>query len=186
MYKGHEGDEMLIVLSHKHSVILETKLKLSDMINTSALAGAVSVVSPTAFFSNMERFRKEILVPILESISHIVGENLFVDPQSAPHTSLSDPAPGQFAPPARPMRVGDNDLNPVGVPDFDRHPKIIDPLSGGNLVGPGHPLFGGNPAGLDRRDPGYPTFPRAPQPRFDPYGPVPGANGPRLWKEPQK
>ena len=43
----------------------------------------------------------------------------------------------------------------------------------GNLVGPDHPLFG-LPS---QRDPGYPGLP---QPRFDPFGPVAGSNGPNF------
>ena len=188
VYKGGPGEEMSIAVSHKNEVIFETKVNLSAMVDTSVLTGEASVVAPTAFFSDVERLREQTIAPILESISRTVGEDLFVAPGSAPPPPMPGPEPDAptmlFAPPARPVRVGDNDLNPAGVPDFDRRPQIIDPLGGGNLVGPGHPLFGGDPSGLGQRDPGYPAFPRAPQPRFDPYGPVPGANGPDFGQGP--
>ncbi len=184
LYKDSEKGEIHIAVSHKDKAILEIKLELSSLVHTSALTGEPSVVTPMALFSDVERLRKQTIAPILESISHAMGEDLFAAPFSARPPSVPGPAPALFAPPPRSMRVGESDLNPAGVPDFDRRPQIIDPLGGGNLVGPGHPLFGGGSSGLDRRDPGYPAFPRAPQPRFDPYGPVPGANGPDFGQGP--
>jgi len=68
------------------------------------------------------------------------------------------------------FRVGGGDLNPFAPAD----PRSSQPFGpgSGSLVGPDHPLFGiPSPA----RDPGYPALP---QPRFDPFGPVAGPNGP--------
>ena len=80
---------------------------------------------------------------------------------------------------SRPLRPS-NPSNPnVGVGAGDVFPNFQGPSGGmfpnpeaGNLVGPGHPLFGSS---APQRNPGYPGLP---QPRFDPYGPVPGPNGP--------
>ena len=67
-------------------------------------------------------------------------------------------------------RVGTGDLNPFN-PIASGVRRGFDNGSG-SLVGPNHPIF--NLPSPDR-DPGYAGLP---QPRFDPYGPVTGPNGP--------
>lgn len=89
------------------------------------------------------------------------------------------PQPGSYLP--RFPGVGGGDLNP----SFSGPPMPGMPDSGqGSLVGPGHPLF--NPRlGGSSSDPWAPQgWPAGiPQPRFDPFMPIPGPNGPNLGQQ---
>ena len=189
-------DSASINLSQKSKVLLDKIIKISSVIavkNFNTNAG--KSLSPYELFSDLEQFKDDIFLPILATVpqdpSAVSASMMAIEPdrkmESLPayqEPELQRPERGFAAPNRSPPvsvgGVGSSDLNPAGVPDFDHrpYPFSVGPEAGGSLVGPGHPLFGSDPSGLRYRDPGYPAFPRAPQPRFDPYGPVPGANGP--------
>lgn len=186
-------NEAVINLSQKNKVLCEMTVNVASLIDITKFSqeslGSSTSLSPYQFFSNLEHLKDTIVSPLIattrEDLS--IPTSMMAPDRSieaAPRREPEIQRPEGLAPPLRvpPISVGgvgSSDLNPAGVPDFDHRPQAFpSPEGGGSLVGPGHPLFGGDPSGLRDRDPGYPAFPRAPQPRFDPYGPVPGANGP--------
>lgn len=182
-------DSASINLSQKNKVLLDMTVKLSKLVVVTNFSRGS--LSPYEFFSDLDQVKEEIFLPLIATIQQDVPASASMEPNrrmeadpayqepelQRPDRGFAAPARG---PPVSVGGVGSSDLNPAGVPDFDHRPRPypMDPNAGGSLVGPGHPLFGSDPSGLRDRDPGYPAFPRAPQPRFDPYGPVPGANGP--------
>lgn len=114
-------------------------------------------------------------------------DKLFAD--EVPMLQRSDPPPARVAP-----SIGDRDLNPFPDNNIFRHPyPSIDMNYQGNQIGPDHPYFfppNANPFPDQGNEigPGHPYFfpPNSspfpdstlPQPRFDPFGPVVGPNGP--------
>ena len=92
--------------------------------------------------------------------------------------------------------IGAGDLHPP-FPNITPHPLPINNPSNGNLMGPDHPIFQPNYPDYNGDYPDYNTggsgadypwgpegpnipgwMPGLPRPRFDPFGPVPGPNGP--------
>ena len=180
-------NEATITFSQKSKLLYEKNLNVESLIYTKmfgieSLTGGTSI-SPYDMFCDLERLKNEVVVPLIASspeekpipTSALQTDQRNMEAPPCPERSGGVEVPVRIPP------VGESDLNPIAIPDYNHRPHVH-PFSDrdGSLVGPGHPIFGADPSGLRDRDPGYPAFPRAPQPRFDPYGPVPGANGPDL------
>ena len=168
------------------SVVLEDEdrsgtmqIKVADVVDPSLDPSAMDFFKGPAEF--VQRVEEELVAPLDQLLlggggagsrsrrerSPLEEDPLRDGPRVLPGRGYPLPDPESFIP-----GVGAEDLYPdLGFPG-SRFPR---PGGGGNVVGPGHPLFGGN--GVGPANPPRPSINHPPGARFDPFGPFGGIGG---------